>query len=57
MICNDCREAGLRLTQGEHDLARESHARCRGGTWCFCAHNADHTVLREDRQPDPRRGG
>jgi len=57
MICGHCQEAGTRMTEGQRDLAKEIHARCRGGTWCCCAHQVDHSVLRADRGADPRRGG
>jgi hypothetical protein len=56
MICGPCRQAGALLEAGKPEaLIAAEHARCRGGTWCDCRH-VTTTALREDRQPDPRRG-
>jgi len=54
MICEDCKEAGRYVAEAEADphplepdlgrpeyllqRAKALHARCLGGTWCYCAH-------------------
>lgn len=51
MVCNHCRDAGDALNRmltpvpGETNtdrvlfrVALAAHGRCRGGTWCDCAH-------------------
>lgn len=55
-ICEPCRK-GATLLGEDASAAISWHEECPGGTWCDCQHQVDHTVLREDRQADPRRGG
>lgn len=62
-VCDPCKHAGNLLAKGFPDEAARNHALCQkvqetaGQTWCDCAHQADHSVLRGDRKADPRRGG
>ena len=58
-ICEPCRQAGALLTSGTStaNSVRSLHDKCAGGTWCYCQHQSDHSVLRADRKADPRRGG
>ena len=57
MICVPCRE---RRHEECPELARQASldrtaVELSGGQDCFCAHQYG-TCLRQDRQPDPRRG-
>jgi len=58
-VCEPCRQAGRLLTSGAATpgAVQALHADCPGGTWCFCQHQSERSVLREDRKADPRRGG
>jgi hypothetical protein len=52
MICPPCREAGESaalsrlamsslLRESQEKRARNFHRKCRGGTWCDCAHKLE----------------
>lgn len=57
MICEPCRAGARAMKEEQRHTADWYHAACRGGTWCCCQHETGRSVLREDRQADPRRGG
>jgi hypothetical protein len=55
MMCDPCKQAGQQLAAGDHASALLLHAQCTDPN-CTCQHHMT-TVLRDDRQADPRRGG
>lgn len=44
MICPPCRDAGKYLSAGNAHGAELHHEKCKGGTWCDCAHKLESVV-------------
>lgn len=73
MICLECRRGGRELpghlrvvdyggptdyaAVGSQEDIENSHAHCRGGTWCDCQHAIEPAVKGRDYSYDGRFGG